>query len=299
MAEAFTPEEVTLAEASEPVAVARPKETAKEAAEEAAEETAEEAAEEEAEIPSAALRHALDAVAQLAVGVSHQVNNPLASIVANLSALSEEIEATLAAVKAGDAVEVAMHRREVRQIMGDLDHGALRIRDVVDMLGELSPARDNARPVSVRAVLDTTLGLIEGEIRRRARLVRRYGDVPPVHVPRSQLGQVFLNVLLNAAQSIPAGAPADNEIRVDTRRGDDGEVIVRISDTGVGIPADIRARIFEPFFSTRAVGTGVGLGLSVAHHIVAEAGGALTVDSEVDVGSAFTISLPAYVSSKT
>ena len=107
----------------------------------------------------------------------------------------------------------------------------------------------------------------------------------------SRLGQVFLNLLINAAQAIPVGRADTNEVRVTTRRGPAGEVIIEVKDTGSGIPADIRARIFDPFFTTKPVGVGTGLGLSICHGIITALNGTISVESEVGKGSTFRIVL--------
>jgi CheY-like chemotaxis protein len=129
------------------------------------------------------------------------------------------------------------------------------------------------------------------EIRHRANLVKRYGSVPEVEGNEARLGQVFLNLIVNAAQSLPPGQAEQNEIRVTTSV--EGErVIIEVSDTGVGIPPQVIGRIFDAFFTTKAVGVGTGLGLAICQRIVTDMGGTLTVDSELGKGTTFRVSLP-------
>jgi two-component system NtrC family sensor kinase len=131
------------------------------------------------------------------------------------------------------------------------------------------------------------------EIRRRARLVEELGDVPPVLGNASRLGQVFLNLLINAAQAIPEGHVEQNEIRITARQETPTHVVVEFRDTGCGIPPENLERIFDPFFTTKPVGEGTGLGLSLVHSILTALGGSITVQSQVDRGTTFRVSLPA------
>jgi CheY-like chemotaxis protein len=130
------------------------------------------------------------------------------------------------------------------------------------------------------------------EIRHRARLVREFGPVPAVIANEARLGQVFLNLLMNAAQAIPEGHVAEHRVRVVTREQGD-RVVVEIIDTGAGIAPDVRERIFDPFFTTKPVGEGIGLGLSICHGIVANLGGEIQVESAPGRGSTFRVLLPA------
>jgi CheY-like chemotaxis protein len=131
------------------------------------------------------------------------------------------------------------------------------------------------------------------EIRHRARLVKDYGEVPVVDGNESRLGQVFLNLLLNAAHAIAEGETERNEIRVRTRADGAGKVVVEVRDTGRGISPEIRARIFDPFFTTKAAGEGTGLGLWICQGILATLGGQIAVESEEGRGSVFRVTLPA------
>jgi CheY-like chemotaxis protein len=131
------------------------------------------------------------------------------------------------------------------------------------------------------------------EIRHRAQLVKDYGSVPPVYGNDTELAQVFLNLVVNAAQSIPAGRANANEIRISTRSVNDGKVAIEIRDTGVGIPGAALPHVFDPFFTTKPAGVGTGLGLSICRRIVDELGGRISVESTPGQGTAFCVVLAA------
>jgi CheY-like chemotaxis protein len=157
-----------------------------------------------------------------------------------------------------------------------------------------SRSHDVARGmVDVRRVLDSSSRMAWNEIRHRARLVKHYAEVPLVDGNESRVGQVVLNLIVNAAQSIPEGHADRNEIRLVTRTGDDGRAVIEVADTGSGIPSANLERIFDPFFTTKPVGIGTGLGLAICHRIVGELGGQIAVESEVGKGTLFRIVLPA------
>jgi CheY-like chemotaxis protein len=141
-------------------------------------------------------------------------------------------------------------------------------------------------------VLDSSINIAWNEIRHRARLVKDYGDTPMVEGNESRLGQVFLNLLLNAAHAIPEGETERNEIRVSTRTDAGGRAVVEVRDSGMGIPPEIRERIFDPFFTTKPASEGTGLGLWICSGILAALGGEVRVDSEIGRGSTFRVTLP-------
>jgi CheY-like chemotaxis protein len=146
--------------------------------------------------------------------------------------------------------------------------------------------------VDVVPVLRSALGVAANALRHRAQVEVALAPVPPVLASEHRLGQVFLNLLVNAAQAIPDGHPAGNRVRVVADAADDGRVRVEISDTGSGIPPEILPRIFDPFFTTKPVGVGTGLGLAICHGIVTALGGGIEVESEVGEGATFRVTLP-------
>ena len=134
--------------------------------------------------------------------------------------------------------------------------------------------------------------MVWNEIRHRARVVREFGPIPLVEASASKLGQVFLNLLINATQAILEGNVSANEIRVSTGTDEAGRAVVTITDTGTGIAPEVLQRIFDPFFTTKPIGVGTGLGLFLCHGIVKGLGGEITVESEVGKGTRFRIVLP-------
>jgi len=221
-------------------------------------------------------------VGSLASGVAHEINNPLAYLVANLDFALAELE------------RPGHDQGEVKRALAEAHHGALRVREIVKDLRTFSRGQDSARePVDVRRVLQSSLSLAQSEIRAKARLAMELGEVPPVLANEHRLGQALLNLLVNAAQAIPPGDPDRHVVQASTARWPDGRVAIEITDTGAGIPAAALPRIFDPFFTTRATGTGTGLGLAIVHGIVTDLGGEVLVRSEPGHGSIFTVLLPA------
>jgi CheY-like chemotaxis protein len=151
---------------------------------------------------------------------------------------------------------------------------------------------ERLRRVELHAVLELALSFADAEIRHRARLVKDFGEPLTVLGDETRLGQVFLNLLVNAAQAIPEGHADRNEIRVTARRNTQGQIAVEVSDTGTGIPPEVLPRIFEPFFTTKPVGVGTGLGLSICHSYVQNMGGDIHVRSEQGRGTTFEVVLP-------
>ncbi len=221
----------------------------------------------------------------LAAGVAHEINNPLSFVITNTSVLDDALRDPADGLDEGRLAEL-------KAIVSDIRDGAERVRRIVRDLKMFSRPDDTANgAIDVRRVLESSLSMAWNEIRHRARLVKDYGDVAMVEANDGQLGQVFLNLLINAAHAIPEGDADNNEIRVATSTDRDGRVVIEIRDTGSGIPEDIVPRIFDPFFTTKPVGVGTGLGLSVCHGIVAKLGGEITVKSRVGEGTSFRVVL--------
>jgi nitrogen-specific signal transduction histidine kinase/CheY-like chemotaxis protein len=219
-------------------------------------------------------------VGTLAAGVAHEINNPLAFILANLEFALAELR--------GTSVDA-----DIPRALSEARDGGLRVREIVRDLKAFSRADAEEREaVDLRRVLQSALGLAQNEIRHRARLEVEVGDVPKVVGSEHRLGQVLLNLLINAAQSIPEGHANDHVVRAVTATAPDGRASVTVSDTGSGIPAEVLPRIFDPFFTTKPVGVGTGLGLSICHGIVSGLGGEILVESTPGKGSRFTVLLP-------
>lgn len=221
----------------------------------------------------------LASVGSLAAGVAHEINNPLAYVIANLELLTEDLDR--------DRVSMV----ELKRTLAEATEGAHRVRRIVGDLKTFARADDDEQEVvSLHEVLDIAIDIAANEIRYRARLERHYGDIPPTWANEGRLTQVFVNLLVNAAHAIPEDG-RDHVISVRTFV-EEGQIGVEVADTGVGIRPEIVDRIFDPFFSTKPQGLGTGLGLSICHGIVTAMGGEIWVESDVGVGSCFHLRLP-------
>ncbi|MBI2391647.1 MAG: PAS domain S-box protein [Deltaproteobacteria bacterium] len=213
-------------------------------------------------------------IGTLAAGVAHEINNPLAYVIANLDVMERKLGAP----------------DELHALLRDAREGCERVRSIVRDLRTFSRAEsDKAAPVDVRRVVDVAINMAQVEIRHRARLIREDDDVPAVMGDETRLGQVVLNLLLNAAQAIPEDSTS-HTIRVGTRKRG-GRVEIFVSDDGEGIPNEVLGRLFEPFFTTKPAGIGTGLGLSICRGIVQAHSG--SIETEVGRGSTFYVLLPA------
>lgn len=225
-------------------------------------------------------------VGTLAAGVAHEINNPLAYVMANLDMVAEEIRRMAAGPFAAQMAECA-------EMADDAREGAGRIQKIVRALKTFSRAEEERRAViDVRPVLELSIDMVFNEIRHRARLVKDYGDMPRVEADDARLGQVFINLLRNAAQALPDGDAGANEIRVVTSTDELGRAVIEVRDTGAGIAADVIGRIFDPFFTTRPVGVGTGLGLSICHNIITSMGGEITAANREVRGAVLRVALP-------
>lgn len=231
----------------------------------------------------------LAALGSMAAAVGHEMNNPLAFILSNLSFAREELQRMRQGLRAGGADLRDLD--EVLAALSETAEGADRMKNIVHDLRMLSrePSPYKAR-VEVHPVLEDALKLVRNELRNRTRLEKELHPVPMVEADEARLGQVFLNLLLNAAQSMSEEDVSRNVLRVCTRTGVRGEAIIEIHDSGPAIPPDVLARIFEPFFSTHA--SSMGLGLSVSHAIVTGLGGTLRAESTEGRGTTITVILP-------
>ncbi len=223
----------------------------------------------------------------LAAGVAHEINNPLASVMANLELAANSLSDLTA--KLGPSPDAANIEEELQ----DAREGAERIRNIIRDLKIFSRSGEDRKGlVNVQRVLESTTRMAWNEIRHRARLVKNYSAVPLVEASEAQLGQLFLNLVVNAAQAIPEGDADNNEVRVSLSEAGDGMVMVEVADTGGGMPKEVQEQVFRPFFTTKPIGVGTGLGLSICHQIVASLDGRIEYESEIGQGTSFRVHLP-------
>ncbi|MDL2356621.1 MAG: response regulator [Pseudomonadota bacterium] len=245
-------------------------------------------------------------IGQLAAGVAHEINNPIGFVNSNMGTLqtyvatlfgvidtyeqaavaAPEVAARIAALKA--AAEVDFIREDVDALMSESRDGLLRVKEIVQSLKDFSHVESSGfGPADLHRGIDSTLNIVGNEIKYKAQVVKQYGDLPMVMCAAPQLNQVFMNLLINAAHAIAVMGV------ITIRTGWAGQwVWIEISDTGSGMQPDTLQRIFEPFYTTKPVGTGTGLGLSVSYGIVKRHGGRIDVHSELGKGSRFTVHLP-------
>jgi PAS domain S-box-containing protein len=236
------------------------------------------------------------AIGTLAAGLAHEVNNPLAYVLSNMNHVLDQLPQLASALRGPTpppGASAAARLDELVQSLAEALEGAERVRAIVRDVRIFSRADEApAAPLDVRRVLDSAIGMARNEIRHRARLVCDYGDLPRVQANESRLGQVFLNLLLNAAQALTEGDSTRNEVHVRAFSDDAGSVVVEIADTGCGIAPEALPRVFDPFFTTKPMGVGTGLGLAICHSIVTGLGGSISLESAVGQGTTARITLP-------
>ena len=229
-------------------------------------------------------------------GVAHELNNPLSYVVANLAFIAQEVEALELRLAARGPSEAALDdsARQIIEAAADARDGVEKLHGLVRDLQTLSGAPDAPLiPLDLTPVLQACVNVARSEIKHRAQVeLELAATLPSVRANEARLGQVFLNLLVNAAHALPDGKTSQHRIRIRTFTTG-GRVAVEVGDTGCGIPAQQLERIFEPFFSTKAPGAGVGLGLSICKSIVEGLGGEIQVESQVGHGTTFRVLLPA------
>lgn len=253
-------------------------------------------------------------IGQLAAGVAHEINNPIGFVNSNLNTLSIYIGnftsllrmyfSLLEALEAGETDKAMKHVKEIKQFLKDFDlaftvedivflteeskDGVQRVKSIVGGLKDFAHASSKEKGCyDLNLCLENSIKIIWHEMKYKVELERDFGDIPLVLCHPEQMGQVFMNLIVNAVHAIPE----KGKISIKTY-AKDGNVFVMITDDGAGIPQDIIHRVFEPFFTTKPVGKGTGLGLSIAYGIIEDHNGAITVESKVGEGTTFTVSLP-------
>jgi two-component system NtrC family sensor kinase len=240
---------------------------------------------------------------QMVAGIAHELNNPIGFIYSNMSHLREYSEKLKAIIEAGEngkeALEKEKEKTDYKYIVEDLprlitscEDGARRTRDIVIGLRNFSRLEEaKIKRVSLKEGIENTLKLLSGEMKNRIRVHTHFEVVPEVLCYASQLNQVFMNILTNAAQAIDG----EGEIWIHLQRVGEGKLAkaqVSIKDSGKGIPKEGIDKIFDPFYTTKSVGQGTGLGLSISYGIVKNHGGDIQVRSELGKGTEFIVTVP-------
>ena len=248
-------------------------------------------------------------VGQLAAGVAHEINNPIGFINSNLGSLKEQVEGLLSVIAAYEQTESALAaqpallesvrrakeqadldylRDDIRSLIDESREGVVRVKQIVDNLKDFSRVDlSEWHFANLEQGLESTLNIVWNEIKYKAEVVKEYARLPEIECIASQINQVFMNLLVNAAYAIKERGTITLRTGCDT-----SEVWVEVEDTGAGIRPEHLARIFEPFFTTKPIGKGTGLGLSLAYGIVQRHHGRLDVRSKVGRGTTFRMSLP-------
>jgi signal transduction histidine kinase len=258
-------------------------------------------------------------IGQLAAGVAHEINNPTGFVSSNLKTLTDYqndiadlinkyqalmsqltnqeqqpaiSEPTLNAIEAlkrfEKDIDVEFLLEDINDLIGDCREGIDRIKKIViDLKDFAHPGDDKEQLTDINGGIESTLNVVNNEIKYKATVHKDYGDIPTVRGIPQQLNQVFMNILVNAAQAIEK----KGDIFIKTRPKEQ-HVEVTISDTGSGIPPENLTKIFDPFFTTKDVGKGTGLGMNIAYNIIQKHNGTICVDSELGKGTAFKIALP-------
>ena len=252
----------------------------------------------------------LASIGQLAAGVAHEINNPVGYVFSNIGTLEkyvgdlfrvlaayEAAEPLLAGSDQGRAlaalrqeIELDYLKQDIPALMSETLEGVVRVRKIVQDLKDFShvDASQDWEWTDLHKGIDSTLNIVNNEIKYRCDVRKSYGQLPEVQCLASEMNQVFMNLLVNAAHSITRERGT-----IDVRTGcEGGQAWVEIEDDGCGIAPENLSRIFDPFFTTKAVGKGTGLGLSLAYGIVRKHGGRIDVDSEPGRGTRFRVTIP-------
>jgi signal transduction histidine kinase len=229
-----------------------------------------------------ALQESLAAVGTLASGVAHEINNPLIAVTLNVQFALEEIARL---PNAGPELTAALR---------DAEAGCQRLSSIARDMGRVVRLPEaNRHPVDLAEAVRAATNLASGALRGRVALTIELTPVGRVTATETELGQVVMNLVVNAAQAMPTRPANENHVAVRTRVGAAGRVLVEVEDNGAGISEDVASKIFKPFFTTKPAGVGTGLGLWVCSDIVRRLGGTLTFHSTVGKGTTFCIEFPA------
>lgn len=253
-------------------------------------------AEKAREAAEAKLRHAdrLSAIGTLAAAVAHEVNTPLATVLLTLRLMEDQLE--VATGGDGTPAERARASREIKELLSDTHQEVQKVAAIVrDLLGFAQADEGKLELVQVTEPLEAALGLIAPTLLKGGRIERAYTSAPPVRAVPRRLEQVFLNLLLNAAQAMDDNPPARAVLRLVVEPTPDGEIRIEIADSGAGVSDDVISRGFEPFVTTKPPGRGTGLGLFVCAGILKALGGSLSLSRRPEGGTSAVVVLPTAV----
>lgn len=243
----------------------------------------------------------LAAIGQLAAGVAHEINNPIGYVFSNLQTLAGYVHDLLRIIDAVDgaasldelrqlkrSLEYDYIRNDVEALIGESEDGIERVKKIIAALKDFSHfEEDEFRLADLHRGLDTTLNVVNNELKYKAEVIKEYGQLPAVECMPSQINQVMMNLLVNAAHAIEQFG------RITLRSGHENDwVWLEVEDTGQGIAPHLLNRIYEPFFTTKPVGKGTGLGLSLSYNIVRKHSGRIEVFSPPGQGTRFRVWLP-------
>jgi len=254
---------------------------------------------------------------QLAAGVAHEINNPMGYVISNLGTLNrytqtfkrlikeyESLSKQLGGIEAAKneevqrliaVIETIRKEEDLHYILEDVDallseskSGTERVKEIVEGLKSFARLDDGQeKAFNINEGIESTVKIVWNELKYKCELEKRLGDIPMISCYPGQLNQVFMNLLVNAAQAIPEKGTVTIETFTEGDR-----LKIRVSDTGKGIAEENLSKLFDPFFTTKPQGEGTGLGLSISHGIIKKHKGEIDVQSEVGKGTSFTIALP-------
>jgi two-component system NtrC family sensor kinase len=225
----------------------------------------------------------LVAAGTLAAGMGHEINNPLTYVAGNID---------LARTRLARGTLDGAQQTELLGMLQEASEGVGRIRDIVRGLRVFARSDDSLVPSDVHASIRIAINIAMHELRQRASIETEFENIPTVLANEARLSQIFVNLIVNAAQAFATSDPSTNKIRLCTRSVPDGRVCIEVIDNGPGISRELLPRIFDPFFTTKPVGEGTGLGLAICHSLVSSLGGEIVCESQLGVGTEFRLLLP-------
>lgn len=246
----------------------------------------------------------------LAAGIVHEINNPLSYIYANLEGLKDRLQPVLSIFeltekfsrqlpedqpdvlffqKLKEELDYDNFKVDLAELIEESIEGAVRARKIIQNLREFSHMNERENGLhDIESGIDATLNIVNNELKYKAEIIKEYGGLEPINCVGSQINQVVMNLLVNAAQAIEKSG----KIIIRTGSQDSDRVWIEVEDTGCGMFEEVRRKVFEPFFTTKPVGQGTGLGLSLSYKIIKEHGGTIDLTSELGKGTKFRVYLP-------